>query len=454
MSIQVTQTLAEGLKRQFQVVVPASELATRLSSELDQLRGKVELKGFRPGKVPLAHLRRVYGRSAMAEVVQNAVTEANRKIVEDNALKLAGEPAVDFGADQTKITAVMDGKADLDFTVALETLPAIDLADHGTIELERPVVPVSDSDVDEAIMRLAEQNRSYSAREADAPAQDGDKVTIDFLGTIDGVPFEGGKAEDAPLVLGSGQFIPGFEEQLVGAKVGDARTVTVTFPADYQAANLAGKEAQFAVTVKQVEAPGEIVIDDALAANFGLETVEKLREAIRDSMQGDLAAASRQKVKRKLLDALDTLYTFDLPPSLLDQEFQAIWGQVQQDMKRRNATFETEGTDAASAEADYRKIAARRVRLGLVLAEIGEKAQVKLADEEVTQALIARARQFPGQEKQVFDFYRQNPERLAELRAPLFEEKVVDVLLGQVKLIDKPVTREELLAEEPEDDKA
>ncbi len=444
--MQVTQTLAEGLKRQFNVQVTAADLRTRFEGELETIRGRVNLNGFRPGKVPVAHLKRVYGKSLMAEVLQNAVNDANKEIVEKNALKLAAEPKVNLPEDQAVIEQILDGKADLAFSIDVETLPEISVVDVSDLELTRQVCEVPEADIDSAIQRMGEANRAFTDRPASEAAQNGDRLTIDFVGTLDGVAFEGGTGTDTPLVLGSGQFIPGFEEQLLGAKTGDARTVKVTFPAEYQAAHLAGKATEFAVTVKAVAAPEALVVDDAMAQKFGLDSVEKLREAVKESLSEEINERSRAKLKRALLDALDKRYTFDLPPTMLEEEFASVWRQVTADMQRSGETF-AEG-DEDKQRSEYRAIAARRVRLGLALAEIGRKAEISIGDQEITQALVLRARQFPGQEKMVFDYYRKNPQALAEIRAPLFEEKVVDHILAGVKVTEQTVARETLMAEE------
>jgi trigger factor len=442
--MQVTQTLNEGLKRQFQVIVSAADLAQRFETELDSIRGKVNLNGFRPGKVPTGHIKRMYGKSVMGEVVQNAVAEAQKKIVDEQGVRLAGEPKLTFSEDQAVFEKVYAGEADLDFLVEVEVLPTIEIADHSGISVVREMAEATDADIDEAITRMAEANRSYAPRGDKEKAKDGDKLTIDFVGTLDGVPFEGGTGGDVGLVLGSGQFIPGFEEQLVGAKKGDEKTVKVSFPADYGAAHLAGKAAEFAVTVKAVEAPAAVEINDELATKFGLENVAALREAVKGSLEEENKEVSRQKVKRQLLDQLDALYTFELPPNMVEDEFQSVWRQVQADTARAGQPIE----DNEINKAEYKGIAARRVRLGLVLAEIGQKAEIKVEDAEITQALILRARQFPGQEKQVFEYYRKNPQALAEIRAPLFEEKVVDHIIAGVKVEEKSVSRAALMAED------
>jgi trigger factor len=448
--MQVTETSAQGLKREFKVVMPLAELEERLSSELSTLKDKVKLNGFRPGKVPVAHLRRVYGRSVMAEVVQNAVNEANRKIVDENGLKLALEPQVQFPEDKQAVEQIMEAKGDLAFTVALEVLPSFDLADLSDVTVTKQVLNPTDAEIDETIERMAKQNRPFEPK--DGAAESGDRVLVDFVGTIDGEPFEGGAAEGITVEIGSGSFIPGFEEQLVGVTAGQSLKVNVTFPPNYGAAHLAGKAAEFDVTVKEVQAAGAVTIDEELAKAFGMESIDNLRDAVRGTIQRDYDAQGRRKLKKELLDALDGKYSFELPPSLVEQEFAAVWSQVEADMTSSGKSFADENTTEEEARAEYRRIAERRVRLGLVLAQVGEKADIKVADDEVTKALVERVRQYPGQEKQVWEFYQKNPQALAEIRAPLFEEKVVDHVLGQVKVAEEPVSKERLFSDE--DDKA
>jgi trigger factor len=450
--MQVTEINTQGLKREYQVLLAAQELEERLTSELAGMKDKVQLKGFRPGKVPVAHLRKVYGRSVMADVVQNAVNEANRKIVTDNNLKLALEPQVEFPSDQQEVEKALDAKADFAFKVAVEVMPSFELADLSDVSLTKLVASPSDEEVNEALERMAGQSRPFSEREEGAAAEKGDRVTIDFVGRIDGEEFQGGKGEGIDLDLGSNTFIPGFEDQLVGAKVGESRVVKVTFPAEYGAEQLAGKDAEFDVTVSKIQQAGEAKIDDEFAKTLGMESLEDLKGAVSKAIGSDFEAASRRRLKKGLLDALDGKYAFELPPSLVAQEFAAVWAQVEQDLKTRGKTFEDEGTDEEKAKAEYRKIAERRVRLGLVLAQVGESADIKVSDEEVNQALIARVRQFPGQEQQVWDFYRKNAQALAELRAPLFEEKVVDHVLGQVKVTEEPVSKDALFADDEDEE--
>ncbi len=446
--MQVTETLTEGLRREFRVLLTASDLETRLVDGLAGLKDKVKINGFRPGKVPAAHMRKMYGRSVMNDVLQNAVNEANSKISADKAVRFAMEPKVRFPESKEEIEAALDAKGDLAFTVAVEVLPKIEMADHSGIALTKLVAEAPDADVEAALERMAGQNRSFTSRGEMAEAADGDKLIIDFTGSIDGVKFDGGTGEGIELVLGSNSFIPGFEPQMVGAKTGESRAVTVSFPENYQAEHLAGKAAVFEVTATDIQAPDPVKVDEALAKAFGMDSLEALREAVKAQLQREMDAQSRRRLKKVLLDALDTQYAFELPPTLVDQEFTNVWAQVENDMKEASKTFADEGTTEEAARVDYLRIAERRVRLGLVLAEIGDGAKIQIADEEVTQALIERARQYPGQEKQVWEFYRKNPQALAELRAPIFEEKVVDHLLGLMTINEQTVSREALFSDD------
>ncbi|WP_395666847.1 trigger factor [Methylocella sp.] len=452
--MQVTETLSQGLKREFQVVLPAADLASRLDSQLAEIRAKARINGFRPGKAPISFLKKLYGRSVMAEVVQEAVNEAHRKIVEDNALRPAAEPKIDFPGAQDDLEKAFDAKGDFAFTVALEVLPKIEVGALDDVEIERLVAVAEEAEVEVVLNRLAEQARPYQPKAEGAFAEMGDKATIDFVGKLDGEAFEGGSGEGVDLVLGSGSFIPGFEEQIEGLIVGNWRTVAVTFPADYSAAHLAGKPATFDVTLKALAAPGATTLDDEFAKTYGFEGLDGLKDSIRTNIERDYAAASRRKWKRALLDALDRKYAFDLPEGLVGREFETIWRQVEAEQAASGRTYEDEGTTEEAAKADYRKIAERRVRLGLLLADIGDAAGVKVEDQEVGQALVERARSFPGQEKMIWDYYRKNPAALAEIRAPLYEEKVVDHILTLVKVTDRTVPKDELLAPEPDEDEA
>jgi len=450
--MQVTQTHAQGLKREFKVVLAAADLAERVEGQLIEVKAKARIPGFRPGKVPVSHLKRLYGRSIMADVVQDAVNEANRKIVEENELRLAMDPKIDIAVKGQEIEKVFETQADFAFTVALEVLPQIEVGGFDDIQIERLVAEVAGADVDQVLARLAEQNRVYTAKEGGAVAENGDKATLDFTGKIDGEPFEGGSGENVDVVLGSGSFLPGFEAQIEGMKTGESRTIPVTFPDDYSAARLAGKTATFDVTLKgAAAAPAEVEIGDEFAKGFGFEDLAKLKDTIRANIERDYLAASRGKWKRDLLDALDKKYVFDVPEGLVRQEFDAVWRKVEAERNRSGGSHEDDHTTEEAARADYLKIAERRVRLGLLLAEIGARADIKVSEEEVNQALALRARAFPGQEKMVWEYYRKNPGALAGIRAPLFEEKVVDHIISRVKLTDRKVSKDELLKVNDED---
>lgn len=451
--MQVTQTHSDGLRHEFKIVVPASDLEARLDNRVSEIKDSVRLNGFRPGKVPPAHLKKIYGRSLMAEAIEALVRETNAKIVTDNGFKLAMEPKVTLPEGKDEIESVFTGQSDLSYTVALEVLPPITLADFKGIKIERPVAEVTAAEIDEAVSRIANQNRPFSARADGGKVASGDRVTISYVGKIDGEAFEGGTGDDIVVNVGSNAFIPGFEEQLIGMAAGEARTVNVRFPNNYLAEKLAGKDAVFEVTAKSIEAPGEVTIDDAFAKSLGLETLDKLKDAIKDRLTREHAAASRQKLKRVLLDRLDELHKFDAPPTMVEDEFNNVWKTVLSDLESSGKSFADEGTTEEKAKAEYRAIADRRVRLGLVLAEIGEKNNIKVNDEELSRAAADRARQFPGQEQQVWEYYRKNPQALASLRAPIYEEKVVDFIVELASVIDKPVSRDELFREEEDDEK-
>lgn len=462
--MQITETLSEGLKREIQIVVPASDLGSKLETRLAELKDKVRLNGFRPGKVPINHLRKVYGKSVMAEIVEQTINETGQQALKDRDEKSATTPQFDLTEDEQEAMTVLDGKADLSFKMTYEVMPDFEVGDTKSIKIERPVVDVPDEEVMAEVERIGASARTFD--EKDGAAEDGDQVKFDFVGRIDGETFEGGSAEDFDLVLGSGQFIPGFEEQLVGVKAGDEKTVGVPFPEDYQVADLAGKDAEFTCTIKHVYSPNELVLDDEFAKKFGMETVDQLKDAVRGQIESQYGSLTRQRVKRQLLDQLDEMHKFDVPPTLYDQELRQIWIGMKQQEARENpeAAEAAEGADAEEnpaeqeiseeAKTEYGPIAERRVRLGLVLSAIGEEAKVEVTDEEVQRAVYAQARNFPGQEQQIVEVYAKNPNLLASVRAPIFEEKVVDYLLELAEVTDKTVTKEELekLVEDDEDE--
>ncbi|MGB5901879.1 MAG: trigger factor [Xanthobacteraceae bacterium] len=449
--MQVNETVADGLKREFQVSIPAADIGAKADAQLADLKGKVRLNGFRPGKVPTAHLKKLYGRSVMAETVEKTIQETNSQIFTERGFKLATEPKVTLPTEEKAVEEILSGNADLTYTVAIEVVPAIELADFKSFTVEKPVAEVSDADVDEAIKRIAEQNRDYADKGEGAKAETGDRVTISFKGTIGGAPFEGGTGEGIQVGIGSNTFIPGFEDQLIGIAKDETRTLKVPFPKNYANAELAGKDAEFETTATLIEAPKDKTIDDEFAKSLGLESLDKLKEAARERLTAEYGAASRQKVKRTLLDRLDEAHKFEAPPSLVDEEFNLMWNSIKAEMDSAGKTFADEDTTEEAANAEYRKIADRRVRLGLVLSEIGEKNKISVTDDEVSRAVIERARQMPGREKEVWDFYRNNPNALAQLRAPIYEDKVVDFLLELATVNEKKVSREDLYKDEDAD---
>lgn len=446
MSMQIVEKSGEGLSRVYGVKVPQAELGKRLDKRIAEIAPQMNLRGFRPGKVPPAHVRRLYGKSLMSEVIEQTLSETSQKVLDDNKLRVAAQPDLKPESDMQK---VLEGKADLAYEMAVEVMPDFTPLDPATLKLERPVHTPTDAEIDESLAELAKQNRTYEPRKGKAvKAKDGDLLVVDFVGRIDGEAFEGGAATDAQLVLGSGQFIPGFEDQLVGAKPGAKVTVAVTFPEDYQAEALKGKAAEFEVDVKEVKAPVDAEPDDEFAKRLGLEDLAALRQALSGQLQREFAAASRFKLKRALLDALDKGHAFELPPRMVEAEFEMIWQQVQADKERGALGPEDEGKTDEQLQAEYRKIAERRVRLGLVLAEIGRTRGVTVSDEELAQAMRAEAMRYRGQEQQVFDLLRQNPTAQSQLRAPLYEDKVVDLLFSLAEIADKEVSKDELMQDD------
>jgi trigger factor len=440
--MQVTETVNSGLKRGFQVVVKAADLKGKADAKLKDMAGKANIKGFRPGKVPVDHLKRLYGKSVMAEVVQEAIDANARSVFADRKLKPAYSPDVKLPEAQDEVNAVIDGKGDLSFSIEAEVIPDFELQNAAGFALTKHIVEPSDAQIEEAVTRLSAQSKSWETK--DGVAASGDRVTISFLGKMDGVPFDGGKGEDIPLEIGSGQFIPGFEEQLIGKKTGDDTVVKVTFPEGYGVATLAGKPAEFDVKVTDVSAPKAAVVDDAFAKTMGFENLGALRDMVKSGLTRELERMTAMKLKRDVLDALDKQYSFALPEKLVDAEFNGIWSALENEMKKAGKTFADENTTEEDAKKEYQAIAARRVRLGLVLGTMGEKEAIQVNEQELQQALIARVRQFPGQEKQVYDFYRKNPSALIELRGPIFEQKVVDHIVSKATVTDKKVSREEL----------
>lgn len=448
--MQVTETLNSGLKREIKVVVAKTDLAARLETRLHTAKDRARINGFRPGKVPVAHLRKMYGKSFMAEVVNEILNETPKTLLADRNEKAASQPTVNMTEDEKEAEKVLNGQADFEFSIAYEVVPSFELQDHAKIAITRDVVAIPDAEVEEQVKRVAKSAATWSEKKGKA-AND-DRVTIDYLGKVDGVAFDGGAAEDAQLVLGSGQFIPGFEDQLVGIKAGDEKVINVTFPEAYGAEHLAGKAATFDIKCKLVEKADELVLTDETAVALGLKDLEHLRKVVREQMESQFGGVTRQRVKRALLDKLDGLYSFEAPSGMVEAEFGNIWRTITMELQQAGKTFADEDTTEEEASAEYRKLAERRVRLGLVLSQIGDAQGVTVTDDETQRALYDQVRQFRGQEQQIYDFYRKNPEAVASLRAPIFEEKVIDYLLGVVSVTDNTVTKDELLALEAADE--
>ena len=448
--MQVTETLSQGLKHEFQINVPASDLDAKADARLVDMKDKVRLNGFRPGKVPVSHLKKVYGRSVMAETIDQTIRDTNTQIFTERGFRLATEPKITMPTEEKEVEQILTGKSDLTYTVAIEVVPAIVLADFKSFTLEKPIAEVTDADIDQAIKRIADQNRTFAAKGEGAKAESGDRVTISFKGTINGTPFDGGAGENIQVVIGAGQFIPGFEEQLIDIAAGETRNLKVSFPKNYMSETLAGQPAEFETTATLIEAPQAVDINDEFAKTLGLESLDKLKQAARERLTAEYAGATRQRVKRTLLDRLDESHKFEAPPSLVEQEFSLMWNSVKAEMESNGKTFADENTTEEAAKEEYHTIADRRVRLGLVLSEIGEKNKITVTDDEVNRAVIERARQMPGREKEVWDFYRNNVNALAQLRAPIYEDKVVDFILELANVTEKKVSREELFKDDEE----
>jgi trigger factor len=434
--MQITETNAEGLKHEFKVVVASSDIEQKIKDRLTEIGRSVRLPGFRPGKIPMNVLKSRYGSSVMGEVLERAVNDSSSEAIRERGLRPALQP-------QIEIVSFNEG-ADLEYKMAVEVLPDITPVAFDTIEIERLRPEVPDEDIDKALERIAQSNRT--SEPVERAAETGDAVVIDFLGKIDGTPFPGGEAKDYTLELGSGNFIPGFEDQLVGAKSGEHRTVEVSFPEDYGSADLAGKAAQFDVDVKEVRVFQPATVDEELAKAVGMDSLEEVRKVIRERLERDYGAVARQRLKRVLLDQLATKHDFPVPAGMVDAEFETIWKQYEAERAQgQDAEPEDAGKDEETLKREYREIAERRVRLGLLLAEIGRTNNIQVSNEEVNRALMEEARRHPGYERQVVEFYRNKPEALAQLRAPLFEDKVIDFIVEMAKVTDKPVSPAELL---------
>ncbi len=441
--MQVTETSAEGLRREYKVVVPADEIEGQVAKRLDELRQTIRMPGFRPGKVPVSLLRKQYGRSVMGEVLEQAVSQGSQKAISDHELRPALQPKVE-------VTSFDEG-ANLEFTMAVEVLPAVPQVDLKALTLTRLTAEVSDEAVTRRLDSVARRFQEFTPPAEPRPSQEGDRLIISFEGRVDGQPFEGGTAEDLPLVLGSGFMIPGFEGQLTGVNAGDEVTVEVTFPADFPKAELAGKAASFAVQVKDLQEPKPVVLDE-LAKTQGLEDQKALEAAIRESIEREYTQLGRLRLKRALLDQLAERYRFEVPAGMIELEFDAIWKQLQEELERTGGADDA-GKSEDELKAEYRGIAERRVRLGLLLSDIGQANELKVEQSEVNAAVMAQARRYPGQEQKVVEYFRGNPQAIEQLRAPLYEDKVVDFILQMATVTEQGVPVEELLRD-PDDDAA
>jgi trigger factor len=436
--MNVTETAHEGLSRSWRVVVPATEIGANVDRKLAEISKTIKLPGFRPGKVPMSVVKKRYGQSVMGEVLEQTVQDSSSKLLDDNSVRPALQPKIEVVS--------FDGEgSDLEYTMAVEALPEIEPADVTDVKLERVVAAVEDKAVDEAIDRIANNNKSFEPVKKKRAAKEGDQLVIDFAGKVDGEARPGMDGQDYPLELGTGSFIPGFEEQLIGIKPGEVKTIEVTFPEQYHAEELAGKKAEFEVTAKELRAPAKTEVDDEFAKKLGLTDLEALKKLARDQIEGEYGRLTRLKLKRSLMDALAERHDFPVPQGMVDLEFEAIWKQVQPEL-----TEDEKKKPEDELKAEYRAIAERRVRLGLLLSEIGKRNSVQVTQEELNRGLIAEARRFPGQEREVLEAYRNNPRALDSLRAPIYEDKVVDHILGTVTLTDRSVTPEELAREDEE----
>jgi len=434
--MQIIETNTDGLKREFKIVVPAQEVQDRIEGRLAELGRRIRLPGFRPGKVPLPLLKQRYGQSVRGEVVEQTVNDSSAKVISDRGLRAAGQPRIEILSQA--------GEGDLEYKLALELIPDINPVDFKTLTFERLVVDVPEKEVTDAIERAAKRFRKSNPVAAPRPAQTGDVVVIDFVGRVDGKEFPGGAATGHYLELGGGSFIPGFEEQLVGVSAGDRRDVTVTFPADYPNAELAGQAAEFAVDIKEIRELAPIEINDELAKALGATDVANLHETIRQRLGNEYVAVSRSRLKRQLLDVLAQSHQFEVPPGLVESEFSAIWAQIEADRERGRLDPEDAGKSEDQLKQEYRDIAIRRVKLGLLLSEVGRLNNIQVSNDELSRAIITEARRHPGSERQVIEYYQKTPQALIQLRAPLYEDKVVDFILELAAMNERKVSPEEL----------
>jgi trigger factor len=437
--MQITETSNDGLKREFKVVIPEGDVQKRVDSRLQQLGGGLKLPGFRPGKVPMPVLKQRFGKNVMGEVLEQAISDSSQKLLSDRGLRPAGQPRIEIlsGAD----------KGDLEFSMAVELIPDIKVMDFKTVKLDRLTVDIPEAEVEQAIERAAQRYRKTQPLAAARPAQKDDVAVIDFVGKVDGAEFAGGSANDYHLQIGSGSFIPGFEEQLIGASAGDSKTVTVTFPAEYPRAEVAGKDATFEVTVKELRELAPLVVDDELAKEMGAKDLAELRDNMNKGLAAEYASLSRTRTKRQLLDILAEKHAFDSPAGLVETEFTAIWNQIEADRQLGRLDPDDANKSEEDLKKEYRDIAIRRVKLGLLLSEVGRINDVQVSNDEMGRAIMNEARRFPGQERKVIDYYQKTPQAMIQLRAPIYEDKVVDFILDQAEVNERKVSVEEFTKE-------
>jgi len=453
--MQVTETISEGLKRGYKVVISADDIDARVDAEVLKIQGQIKMPGFRPGKAPLSLLKKLHGKNLLGQVLEETINSTSQAALDEQKVRPALQPKIE-------VISFDEGK-DLEYSIDVDITPEFDVPDLSKLTLERWIVEAEDAQVMEAVKNIAAQQKNFKKAAKTYKAATGDSVLMDFLGKVDGVPFEGGAAEGHQLELGSNSFIPGFEAQLEGVKAGDEKDVTVTFPENYQAENLAGKEAVFEVKIHEVQKPADVEIDDDMAKKFGLEGLDAMKDLVKAQVEKENQGLARTKLKRALLDLLADEVSFDVPEGMVGMEFDQIWQQLKTDLHREaleenpEAKLEDIPEPADDVKAEYQLIAVRRVRLGLLLSEIGQKNEVVVSQDEVTRQISTEAQRYPGQEKEVFEFYQKNPQAMAQVRAPLFEEKVVDFILELADVTDKKVTRDELIAAieaEEQDDSA
>ena len=440
--MQVTETNNEGLKRAYKVIVPAADIEEKINARLTQIAATANMPGFRPGKVPVALLKKTHGQAIMGEVLEMTVNESSQETITKNELRPVSQPKIEIDK--------FDDGGDLEYSIELEVFPEIELTDFSKLKLERMKVPANEEQVDEIIGQMADSQKDSQPVEKNRPIESGDVAVIDFVGSVDGEEFAGGKADDYSLEIGSGSFIPGFEEQIIGKEVGDKLEVKVTFPTEY-AEELAGKDAVFAVTVKELRESIPAKLDDSFAQKMGAENLDDLKAKLRENQEAELGQYTRMRVKRDLLDVLDEKHSFELPGGMIDSEFEAVWHQFEHQRKEHPDKIEEDdkGKTDDELKEEYREISARRVRLGLLLAEIGRVNEISVTPDEVNRAIMQEAQQYKGQEKEVFEHYKNNPEAMQAIQSPLLEDKVVDYILELASVSEKSVTLEELM-EEPE----